>query len=488
MPTRVLDVSDDQYIRLHIPGGGSCHYCTLSYCWGGPQPVRTLAKNIERHKAGIRVSDLPQTIQDAASCTRELGVKYLWVDSLCIVQDSVDDKRQEIARMASIYQNAFVTIAATNASKCVEGFLSKRRRPSYEIFIGDLPWSCLDGKIGKVSLHCQCSEKPHEEPLNQRAWALQETLLSPRVLSFSSQRLVWECQTFRYTDGGDPRSRPFREIGKSRAQPSLFSPLTAAMVPISPRSESAHQVWRSVVKNFTQREITEESDKLLAISGIAQQLHLITGDEYLAGLWKGSLMSELMWSHGLMFDFAKSPPPARRPEKYRAPSWSWASVDGAIEFCGSPSYPKPVAEVIQCEVLLANSSKPFGAVIDGHLVIRGLLRSLEIDEVLQYFDLRPNKFTGAKIPKMILDGNEVLPVSNAVSLPDNISGDAQVDQRIWLLEMGRYQAYPCGCVLRQASQKDHRSFRRIGWFDIRSRSFDATWWTRDTSVETITIV
>jgi len=447
-----------------------------------------LAENIENHRTGIEVSALPQTIQDAASYTRRLGVKYLWIDSLCIVQDSVDDKRQEIAKMASIYQNAFVTIAATNASRCVDGFLSKRRRLSYETFVGDLPWSCLDGRLGKVSLHRQFSRKPREEPLDGRAWALQEFLLSPRVLSFSSQQLVWECQTVRYTDGGNPESQGVFEMGKIRTEPSMLSPLTAAMVSKSPHSISAHEVWGDVVKDFTRREMTEEGDKLLAISGIAQQLHLMTGDEYLAGLWKASLMSELMWSHDLMFEVAKGPQPARRPKTYRAPSWSWASVDGAIKFSGSPNYPEPVAQVIQCEVTLANSSKPFGAVIDGRLVIRGLLRSLEIDEVLQYFDLGPTKFTVARIPRLILDGNEVLPVSSAVSLPDSISGDAQVDQRIWLLEMGHYHAYPCGFVLRQASQKDHRAFRRIGWFDTRSPLFDATWWTRDTSIETITIV
>ena len=414
----------------------------------------------------------------------------MWIDSLCIVQDSEDDKRQEIARMASIYQNAFVTIAATNASRCIDGFLSKRRRPSYETFVGDLPWSCLNGRLGKVSLHRQSSGTRREEPLDGRAWALQEFLLSPRVLYFSSQQLVWECQTVRYTDGGNPESQGLFEMGKTRTEPSMLSPLTAAIVSKSPRSMSAHKVWGDVVKDFTRREMTEEGDKLLAISGIAQQLHLITGDEYLAGLWKASLMSELLWSHGLEFDVAKGPQPAR-PETYRAPSWSWASVDGDIEFCGSPNYPdylKPVAEVMQCEVLLANSSKPFGAVIDGRLVIRGPLRSLEIDEVLQYFDLGPTGFEGARIPRMILDGNEVLPVSSPVSLPDSISGDAQVDQRIWLLEMARYHAYPCGFVLRQASQKNHRSFRRIGWFDTRSPWFDATWWTRDTSIETITIV
>ena len=412
----------------------------------------------------------------------------MWIDSLCIVQDSVDDKRQEIARMASIYQNAFVTIAAANASRCVDGFLSKRRRPSYETFVGDLPWSCLDGKLGKVSLHRQFPGKPREEPLDGRAWALQEFLLSPRVLYFSSRQLVWECQTVRYTDGGKPESQGFFGMGKIRTVPSMLSPLTAALVSKSPGSMSAHTVWRNVVKDFTRREMTEEGDKLLAISGIAQQLHLMTGDEYLAGLWKASLMSELMWSHDLMFDVAKGPQPARRPETYRAPSWSWASVDGAIEFFRPPNGLEPVAEVIHCEVRLANSSKPFGAVIDGRLVIRGPLRSLEIDEVLQYFDLGPTKFKGARIPRMILDGNEVLPVSSAVSLPDSISGDAQVDQRIWLLEMAHYHAYPCGFVLRQSSQKDHQSFHRIGWFDTRSPRLDATWWTRDFSIETITIV
>ncbi|KAF1967828.1 hypothetical protein BU23DRAFT_437355, partial [Bimuria novae-zelandiae CBS 107.79] len=113
-------------IRLHDSQDERSHYCALSYCWADPQPARTLVGNIEQHKAGIRTLCLPQTLQDAVIFTRRLGLSYLWIDSLCILQDSVQDKHREIAGMASIYQDALVTIAATSASTCIEGFLSDR--------------------------------------------------------------------------------------------------------------------------------------------------------------------------------------------------------------------------------------------------------------------------------------------------------------------------------------------------------------------------
>jgi hypothetical protein len=483
LPTRVLDISNGD-IRLHISGYERHSYCALSYCWGGPQPVRTLAENTESHKAGIRISDLPQTIRDAIHYTRQLGIKYLWIDSLCIVQDSVEDKRREIARMASIYQNALVTIAATNTSRCIDGFLLDRYPPNGEILIEDLPWSCDDGSFGKVCLHRQSWHRVDREPLNQRAWTLQERMLSPRVLSFGSRQLMWECQTARYTDGGDPQS--VYDTGTNRLEPYVFSPLTAATSERSPEAKSLHYTWTDTVMDLSTRKITEESDKLPAISGIAQQMHLITGDIYLAGLWKASLHFELMW---MQDPAAEDFHHARRPTTYRAPSWSWASVEGTVSFAGPFEKTDIVAEVIGCEVLPVDTSNPFGAVSSGHLVIRGPLRSLDAHLAPDYFHVNSTDLDEVSLTKVYLDGNETLPPSTAVSLSDGSPCNSQVDTRIWLLQMA-YSRYGVlsGFVLRRFSQQNRVWFHRIGWFDIRSGSRDIPLWISDTSVETILIL
>jgi hypothetical protein len=103
-------------------------YAALSYVWGGPQAFCTLQSNVASHSSQISLSTLPQTIQDAVFCAHKLGLKYLWVDSLCIIQDSTDDWEREIANMAQIYKNAFVTISAAKAKGCHEGFLKTEGR------------------------------------------------------------------------------------------------------------------------------------------------------------------------------------------------------------------------------------------------------------------------------------------------------------------------------------------------------------------------
>lgn len=400
------------------------------------------------------------------------------------MQDSVDDKRREIAKMANIYQDALVTIAATNVSRCTESFLSRRCRPRSEIFIGDLPWSCGDGSFGKVALHCQDMYSADQEPLNKRAWTLQERLLSPRVLSFSSQQLVWECQTARYTDGGNPGSSYI--MGTNRLESYIFSPLTTAMTERSPDALFIHYTWIEAVMDLSRRKITEESDKLPAISGVAQRMHLITGDKYLVGLWKASLHSELMWCQDPSAeDFCY----ARRPERFRAPSWSWASVEGTVGFGGPFQREGMIAKVIQCDVLPVDPSNPFGAASYGHLVIRGPLRSLDAKSIPDHFHINSTDAREASLARMFLDGDEI--ISSVTAVPGCIEGmeNSEADQRIWIFYMARDRdGNHFGFVLRQVPHSNKRLFRRIGWFDPPRGSHGAPFWTHDTPVETITII
>src|SRR5437016_11506675 len=127
MPSRVLEISprenDNYSIRLHETKGEIASYVALSYIWGGPQTCQTLKSNFDEHMQQIDAKKLPRTIMDAVFCTQKLGLKYLWVDSLCIIQDSLEDKAKEIGRMSSIYKNAYVTISAAKATSCQGGFL-----------------------------------------------------------------------------------------------------------------------------------------------------------------------------------------------------------------------------------------------------------------------------------------------------------------------------------------------------------------------------
>jgi hypothetical protein len=179
----------------------------------------------------------------------------------------------------------------------------------------------------------------------------------------------------------------------------------------------------------------------------------------------------------------------RRPTRYRALSWSWASVEGTVAFSGPFDTKDIVAEVIQCEVLLVDPNNQFGAVPGVHLVVKEPLRSLDANAILEYSHVNSTDARELSLARIYLDRDEILPSSITLSMPSDISGSDQTCQRIWLLDMVQDKyGDPSGYLLRQFSQQNNRMFRRIGWFDTTTGSRDTAFRTRDTSMETITVV
>ena len=184
LPTRVIDVTSDNP-RL-VMSQGRASYAVLSYCWGMAQALTTTTTTLDQHILGISMNGLPQTIQDAIEVTRRLKLRYLWVDSLCILQDSEDDKAVEIAKMEKIYQNAYVTISAAGPSDCTLGFLRNLAAPlPMPMAPIILPFQAEDGTVSTCSLYEQFGENMRAS-LHKRAWTMQEHLLSPRLLVFST--------------------------------------------------------------------------------------------------------------------------------------------------------------------------------------------------------------------------------------------------------------------------------------------------------------
>jgi hypothetical protein len=196
LPTRVLDVGTiiDNKIFLLISEDRKARYAALSYCWGGQQEIVANEGSWEVMTQGIALSVLPKTIQDAVTVTRRLGLQYLWVDALCIKQDSEEDWASESSKMGDIYGNATITIAAAGGSTCNTGCFIQDSSNTARLL--DKIRLCLpDRSIGTISLDVQINLNPQKDPLNQRAWALQERLLSPRLLTYGSGKLLWQCQT-----------------------------------------------------------------------------------------------------------------------------------------------------------------------------------------------------------------------------------------------------------------------------------------------------
>lgn len=259
--------------------------------------------------SSIPISELPKTIQDALTVTRKIGLRFLWVDCLCIVQDDPEDTAKEISQIARIYQDAEVTISAARARNSQEGFLHDIKMPTPQDEAFRLPFRCPDGQIGSIIIYGQDNLYHKRDPIEERAWALQEHVLSPRLLVFGSRQIWSTCmEVLRRGYAGNLSS--YSEIGEIRQQ---FLKLRS-----SPRRRKLAYIpghmWLSIVQHFTDRVLSISEDKLPAISAIAEHYGTTTREDYFAGLFGSSLLSSLLWK--------KWSPTLPRPAEYRAPSWS----------------------------------------------------------------------------------------------------------------------------------------------------------------------
>lgn len=364
--------TDAPQVRLVQNSGSGAlilEYAALSYCWGGDQAVKLKDKLVDSWTRGIPYEEFPKTIRDAMWMTMALGLEYLWVDALCIIQDSDKDKAEQISRMAEIYEQAYVTISAARATAAPEGFLHSRYMPGERGF--RMPFTCEDGRTSAVVLW-QGREPDAWEPLDKRSWCLQESILSPRLLEFGTHNVRLRCARSRadeaqlQCDGWVGQSKTFAQLGM--AQPLVSS------IDWQSLGEPYRfvQAWQMLVSHYTRRGLGWYQDKLLAISAIARKMSRVTtgnnNKRYIAGLWAEHLGEMLLWhpNHG-----PDAKERARRHETYVAPSWSWASCSGEIDFWyGSGMH---LLEFVGCEVRTAIPGDEFSAVVGARLELKTLV-------------------------------------------------------------------------------------------------------------------
>ena len=420
LPTRVIYVggANDLNVRLYTTNREAKNYLALSYCWGGKQDVRLEEATREQMHRRIQVSTLPKTIQDAITITRKLGEKYLWIDSLCIIQDCKADQLQEIGRMHEIYNAAYLTISASSARGCNEGFLGSRPLAPEIPF----PYECPDGVLSRGFIQ-DVSHKIKREPIDSRAWTIQESMLSQRLLCYGSEQLSWFCrQRIEAWDSPVP-PRPYGVTGlfmmegktKTEAFQRLESAATAMIAEsqkenfgrdldwtqivqdyrltaekeVSERLKSAATAkipedqkedfvrgldWTWIVQDYTARQLTYQTDKLLAISALAVRWSLLGKERgpYVAGLFLSKLSRHLMW-------FAKSGVSRCSIPPYIAPTWSWASFSGQIQYMVRKEKVEPSKdffEVLECRTTLVSEVVPMGSISDAVLKVRGCIQQV----------------------------------------------------------------------------------------------------------------
>jgi hypothetical protein len=363
LPTRVLDVSRagvDQ-IRLRKVSGQGGSYLALSHCWGGKIAMQTTRENLNARKEGIRFGELPETFQDAVTVTRGLGLKYLWIDALCIIQDDQDDWGKESGNMAAIYQNAYVVLGADMSADSHGGFL-------------DVEMAGYHGKGVPIAVvgseDTTIYARPHEshgnpcplfnngpgEPLSSRAWTLQEQLLASRMVHFAKNEMIWECKSALFCECMELDDGSSDENQRISYYDSLAS-----------SSADKFKTWYRVVNAIGARNITKPGDVLPALSGLARQFQDSGAGPYLAGLWLDDLPQGLLWIARVK---------GSRASPYRAPSWSWASIQdeiGKYEFMGgeleSEAKLRPVYAKILEAACTPGGKDPLGAVASGYLKV-----------------------------------------------------------------------------------------------------------------------
>lgn len=420
-PRRILDLDEFQGsgnyqadVRLirTSPTEKIC-YATLSHSWGPDGIDFKLTKS--RHEAfSKRISfvNLPATHQDAIILARKLGLRYLWIDSLCIIQDSTSDCQRETAMMGDVYSNAYLTIAAVSSSSSKEPFLhgqesaytaeplrfyGPRLNRMTRDFLGfsGLRRTSVARLHNHVTLYARRTLRLGVStensaswsapqgisnavlgPLSKRAWTLQERALASRIVHFTAEGLRFECPThFKAGDGrvSDPGYISLwheLEAGPRRGDPSHDNDVLM-------RTE-LQQLWRLMLSDYTQRSITRRSDLLPALSGFAARMQKLHGAEYLAGLWRDRLLEDLCWTTQ---DAKWNKAPRVRADETSVPSWSWVSI-------AHPSiYPiikekgqfVPHCEVVSCTTNLTKSQwNQYGQVISGELVLRGPVRKAKL--------------------------------------------------------------------------------------------------------------
>jgi hypothetical protein len=329
LPTRLLEISindtRDFLVRLRrtedlpqVP-----QYVTLSHRWK-KDPVCLIQDNQSSYETAIPLNDLPKHFIDAIYLCWSLDYKYIWIDSLCIIQDSTDDWLHEAGRMGDVYANSSLTFAATAASDSACGL--KCDRSYLEVAPCRIQASWENGERYNLVCYNTIGWQQYVESaeLSGRAWVVQERLLSPRTIHFAADQVYWECTSLRASE--------FLPHGPIPHQPDYTADENLKSLLHRSRREmdgavSFDDAWTKVLRLYTRTELTKESDRIVAMSGIVDTLSNIFDlncTDFVMGLWKSRLPYQLLWyaegiyNEGEVWD--------------EAPSWSWVSYRGSVEY------------------------------------------------------------------------------------------------------------------------------------------------------------
>ncbi|KAI1441044.1 heterokaryon incompatibility protein-domain-containing protein [Annulohypoxylon stygium] len=451
-------------------------FAALSYCWGGDQDCKTTKSRIESGDLRLSYEKLARSIQDAIKVTAELGLKYLWVDALCIIQDDDNDKIEQIADMPRIYNQACVTIVAAKSDRASSGFLDEVDLTKTTRLAVKLPFRCPDenGTLGSAYIS-YIEDRLEPEPIISRSWTLQERYLSNRSLEFGRTQMRWICASSARKDGYcDGWKREGSEDDPTHVL-YIYRELQQDLEEMASAGSSREWIfewlssrWEVILHDYTPRKLSVLTDRPLAVSGIAQVFASHMKDGYLAGLWRSTLPSYLSW-HVELDEHELLP----RPIDYQGPSWSWTGINGPVRFRFARFCEQDCrAALLDVDIKLVNAYAKFGSVLFGILTMKGRLREAIWcrNTSKDLLKLRSREHSQA-------DNSIEITVKYITIYPDTNGLEEDIEPsnptEVSLLEIGNCTGSkrrgPIGLILRALPNESTRSptrFKRLGLFHI----------------------
>lgn len=338
---------------------------------------------------------MPQTFREAITVCQQLHIPYLWIDSICIIQDDEGDWNHEAALMASVYANAYVTLAATASEDSAGGLFRERggfitaqlQLPARSGLLDDYDQKEREVFFFPDSLPADVGLLPLQSLLFQRAWTLQECILSRRVVHFTTLQLVWQCWSeVRHEDSLFVRARD------------------QSFLPISISSPAdIRRSWGCWVNDYSRRKLSRDEDRMAALAGLTKFIQGLNQDEPLLGLWRNDLALGLLWERGVWDG------PASRRRISAFPTWTWMSLPGPAQY---PDFQLTTNEIELVQSQIRWAGEPLTSSLErAELVLRG--------KVLPGTLTTRGRASTESFASVYLEGTSRAPLYERVDLPDS---------------------------------------------------------------------
>ncbi len=326
----------------------STPYTTLGHRWGNEKFTILTSETIGYFQSGVDFDDFPATFKDAMEVTRQLGFEYIWIDCFCIIQE-VTDWANEAPQMSEVYSSGILNIGAAHSNGPTGGCFASRGELSLEARPLYVNWRNPKDRQLRLSTLRPRTEKYDfdgwdigEAPISKRACVVQERHLCTGMLYYGRTQLYWKCRSSGNVNElwPDPQPKPPQHPSSEGPGPGTFH-LELNQASLAERRTIAGQLWTAALTEFTECALSVASDKLPAIQGIADRISELSASPYTNGVFAFSLPKSLCWEN------AYHTSAKLRDYRWRAPSWSWASVEGVIRYLTDSLLPES-GELLAC--------------------------------------------------------------------------------------------------------------------------------------------